>query len=127
MVANRGVVDQNLWDGFHRLVNMSSPELRDWLRTSAAEPDREWLPDQAGEPLGRRVPRILSKRLRDLTAADAAAMRQAVARIERLLFEEAGARADAAGSDGADSTGTVGGQAWRHRLMSPGHDPLKPL
>lgn len=52
--------DDELWNEFHRVVNMTSRELEEWLRTRSAAPD-------------------------------------------------------AAGDAG-----------WRHRLMSIGHDPLKP-
>jgi hypothetical protein len=31
-------VDTALWDQFHRVVNMTSRELMDWLHTLAAEP-----------------------------------------------------------------------------------------
>ena len=29
-------VDDELWDEFHRVVNMNSRELEEWLRTQAA-------------------------------------------------------------------------------------------
>ncbi|ONM50058.1 DUF3140 domain-containing protein [Nocardia donostiensis] len=103
-------IDDQLWDDFHRVVNMSSRELGDWLRTEAAGTDAETLPDQSGPELGRHVLAILGKRRTDLDAADAEAMRTVVEQITRTR---------------GDLEPTAGDTAWRHRLMSLGHDPLK--
>lgn len=104
-------IDDELWNEFHRVVNMSSRELREWLRTNSAQPDVEPLPDQAGSPTGQRVLQILGRRRTDLTDEDVRTMRTVVDRVH------AARRADLE---------PVEGQAnWRHRLMSLGHDPLK--
>lgn len=104
-------VDDELWNEFHRVVNMSSRELSEWLRTDSAPPETEVLPDEAGTPTGQRVLAILRKRRTDLDEHDARTMRTVVDRVH------AARRADLE---------PVGGQAnWRHRLMSLGHDPLK--
>lgn len=105
-------VDDELWDEFHRVVNMTSRELSDWLRTRSASEDAETLPDQAGTPTGREVLAILGKRRGDLVAADEHVMRRVVERV-------AARRRD-------DLEPTAGQAAWRHALMSLGHDPLKP-
>jgi hypothetical protein len=105
-------VDDELWDEFHRVVNMTSRELEDWLRTRDSREEAEALPDQAGTPTGREVLAVLGKRRRDLTAADAHAMRRVVERVHAQRR--------------ADLEPTAGQAAWRHRLMSIGHDPLKP-
>jgi hypothetical protein len=55
-------VDDELWDEFHRVVNMMSRELMDWLRTRSAVEDAEELPDQACTKTGRRVLEKLQKR-----------------------------------------------------------------
>ncbi|MGH3771095.1 MAG: DUF3140 domain-containing protein [Pseudonocardiaceae bacterium] len=99
-----------LWHEFHRVVNMSSRELADWLRTHSAGPDAESLPVQRGTPTGQQVLRILSKRRVDLTADDFQVMRGVIRRVH----------AERGGYGKAARTG------WRHRLMSLGHDPLKP-
>jgi hypothetical protein len=104
-------VDDELWNEFHRVVNMSSRELSDWLRTSSAQPDTEPLPDQAGTAVGQEVVAILGKRRTDLTDEDARVMRTVVNRVHA-------ARRD-------DLEPTQGEAKWRHRLMSLGHDPLK--
>ena len=105
-------VDDELWDEFHRVVNMTSRELVDWMRTTSAGEDAEALPDEAGSSLGHRVAAILGKRRTDLTPEDVEAMTEVV---ETVLSQ----RRD-------DLEPTAGDDAWRRRLMSIGHDPLKP-
>jgi hypothetical protein len=105
-------VDDELWQEFHTVVNMTSRELEDWLRTRSADEDDEALPDQAGTPTGRHVVQILGKRRVDLTEDDARVMRRVVERVRAQRRD--------------DLEPTAGDAAWRHRLMSLGHDPLKP-
>src|SRR5919198_497584 len=105
-------VDDELWDEFHRVVNMTSRELADWLRTRDAGEQAEELPDQAGTPTGREVLAILGKRRRDLTDEDARVMGRVVDRVRAQRQEEL--------------EPTAGQAAWRPRLISLGHDPLKP-
>lgn len=105
-------VDDELWQEFHRVVNMTSRELREWLMTRDASETSEELPDQAGTPTGQHVLAILGKRRTDLTSDDARIMQKVV---DSVLAE----RRD-------DLEPTAGQAHWRHRLMSLGHDPLKP-
>jgi hypothetical protein len=105
-------VDDALWNEFHHYVNMTSRELEDWLRESSAGEDAEPLPDEAGSPTGRHVLHILSKRREDLTDDDARVMRNVVRRIADQVDEE--------------DEPMAGEEHWRHRLMTLGHDPLKP-
>ncbi|SFB63998.1 Protein of unknown function [Amycolatopsis marina] len=105
-------VDEELWDEFHRVVNMTSRELEDWLRTRSAEPDEEALPDQAGTPTGRHVLAILRKRRVDLDDDDVRVMRKVVDQVHAQRRD--------------DLEPTAGQANWRHRLMTLGHDPLKP-
>ncbi len=105
-------VDDELWAEFHRVVNMTSRELEDWLRTRDAGPETEPLPDEAGPPTGHQVLDVLRKRRSDVDDRDADVMRKVV---DRVLSE----RRD-------DLEPTAGQAHWRHRLMSLGHDPLKP-
>jgi hypothetical protein len=104
--------DQELWDEFHRVVNMTSRELADWLRTDAATESGEELPDHAGPPIGQQVLHILGKRRTDLNDTDLKVMRRVVERVHDQRRD--------------DLEPTAGQDAWRHRLMSIGHDPLKP-
>lgn len=106
-------VDDELWNEFHRVVNMTSRELSEWLRTRDAAPEGEALPDQAGTPTGQEVLHILGKRRTDLQPDDVRVMERVVERVH---------------AERRDDLEPVAGQAgWRHRLMSIGHDPLKPV
>ena len=107
------LVDDELWDEFHRVVNMTSRELGDWLRTRSAGEDAEEVPDHAGTPTGQEVLAILGKRRRDVTPQDEHVMRRVVDRVHAERRD--------------DLEPTAGEAHWRHRLMSIGHDPLKPV
>ncbi|MBF6440294.1 DUF3140 domain-containing protein [Nocardia cyriacigeorgica] len=104
-------VDDELWNEFHRVVNMSSHALRDWLRTEASGAHAEREPDRSGPEIGRQVLAILGKRRTDLTADDVATMRY-------VVDEVTAARR-------ADLEPVAGDAQFRHRLMSLGHDPLQ--
>jgi hypothetical protein len=105
-------VSDELWQDFHDVVNMTSRELREWLTTDASGEGTEALPDQAGGERSRAVVDILSKRRTDLTPDDVEVMRGVVEEVRR--------------ERGVDMEPTAGDDAWRRRLMSIGHDPLKP-
>ncbi|OQO92061.1 DUF3140 domain-containing protein [Saccharomonospora piscinae] len=103
---------EQLWDEFHRVVNMTSRELREWLRTRSAGPEDEQYPDRSGPHLGQRVLEILGKRKTDLRDDDLAVMRRVVDKVNGLR--------------GGEEEPVAGEAHWRHRLMSIGHDPLRP-
>lgn len=103
---------EDTWQEFHRVVNMTSHELSDWLRTRSAGEEAEELPDHAGTELGRHVLAILGKRKVDLTDDDVRIMRRVVDTVDAQR--------------GADPEPTAGDRQWRYRLMTIGHDPLKP-
>jgi hypothetical protein len=106
------MIDDTLWDEFHTVVNMTSRELADWLRTRDAGEEAEEVPDRAGTPTGREVLAVLGKRRGDLTSEDERVMALVVDRVR---------------AQRRDDLEPVAGQAaWRHRLMTLGHDPLKP-
>jgi hypothetical protein len=106
------MVDDTLWNEFHTVVNMTSRELADWLRTRDAGEEAEEVPDRAGTPTGREVLAVLGKRRGDLTGEDERVMALVVDRVR---------------AQRRDDLEPVAGQAaWRHRLMTLGHDPLKP-
>jgi hypothetical protein len=106
-------VSDELWNEFHQLVNMTSRELEEWLRTDSAGEVTEPAPEEAGHELGEHVVHILGKRRSDVTADDIAAMERVVQRIRQQRGETPEPKA--------------GDTHWRHRLMSVGHDPLRPL
>jgi Protein of unknown function (DUF3140) len=108
-MADTALHDDELWAEFHRVVNMSARELADWLRTHS---NAESLPDQAGSPTGQQVLHILGKRRTDLTSHDFDVMRRVVKQVHAARRGH--------GEASAEQT------AWWNRLMSIGHDPLKP-
>jgi hypothetical protein len=112
-VVAESIVDDQLWDDFHRVVNMTSRELRDWLSVQGADEATEEVPDRAGSHLGHRVLDILGKRRSDATPDDVAVMEQVVERVTSQRRE--------------DLEPTAGEPAWRRRLMNVGHDPLRPV
>ncbi|UCM91343.1 DUF3140 domain-containing protein [Streptomyces marincola] len=100
-----------LWAQFHSVVNMTSQELAAWLRTSSAGEETEEPPEESGPEQGRGVLAILRKRQTDLTRDDIGLMYDVVEMVRNE--RAAGPRA------------TVPEPAWRHQLMSLGHDPLR--
>ncbi|MGN6781145.1 MAG: DUF3140 domain-containing protein [Marmoricola sp.] len=106
-------VSDELWENFHRLVNMTSRELREWLMVEAAGEEAEVRFDEVVSSPGSRVLDILGKRRTDLTEDDVEVMQSVT---ERLIAER-----------GMDPEPTAGEEGWRHGLMDIGHDPLKPV
>jgi hypothetical protein len=101
------------WETFHDLVNMTSPELRDWLLntpdgadTYAPEPDIDI------HALGMQVLQIKQKRRMDLTGTDLDTMRQVITLIETRLQNPPEA--------------DIQDDPWRDTLMTLGHDPARP-
>ncbi|TWV31674.1 DUF3140 domain-containing protein [Streptomyces misionensis] len=105
-----------LWEDFHRAVNMTSAELAAWLRVRDAEEAAEPLPDEAGTATGRHVLAILQKRRTDLTDDDVRVMYEVVDTVGDLVDMEDEPEPERAPED----------TRRRHRLMTLGHDPLKP-
>lgn len=105
---------ERVWQEFHRAVNMTSPQLRDWLLAESALNDT-FAPEPGVDlsELGNRVLQVLGKRRVDLTAADVALMRQVTELINRRLAQRP--------ADEVDQ------EPWRHSLMAVGHDPLRDL
>ncbi len=106
-------VSDELWEESHVVVNMTSRELADWLRAEAATDLAEVLPDQSENEVGREVLSILGKRRADLTQEDIAVMEAVVTEVRTERGED-------------PLEPTAGEDGWRRRLMSLGHDPLKP-
>ncbi|MEU5521414.1 DUF3140 domain-containing protein [Streptomyces sp. NPDC093250] len=101
-----------LWEDFHRVVNMTSAELAAWLRAIDADETTEPLPEHAGPEIGQRVLSILQKRRTDLTEDDL--------RVMEHVVDTVTAEIDPENEPTAEDTDR------RHRLMTLGHDPLKP-
>ena len=100
---------------FAAAVNMTAPELREWLATEesrgvgwkGADGRRR---ESVGHASGRRIAEILETSPAELTDADYAHMRKVVGFVRRHLAQE--------------PANTVTSR-WRYSLMNWGHDPLK--
>lgn len=101
------VVDDALWDDFHELVNMTAPELREWLTTAAGRQDVEALPDHAGPERSRALLEVLGRPREQLSDDDVVVMRSVVEEIRGLRDPAA---ADPGRAD---------------KLRSLGHDPSR--
>ena len=102
----------DLWDDFHAVVNMTSRELAEWLRTEESGPAGEAGPQDGLTATGHQVLAVLAKRRGDLTDADRAVMALVVRSVRAQRGDEPEPEA--------------GDDAWRRALMTLGHDPLKP-
>jgi hypothetical protein len=101
-----------VWEEFHGLVNMSSPELRDWLLNTPDGVDTYVPePDVDVRELGLRVLQVLDKRRVDVTESDVDLMRDVADLIRGRL-------ANAPDDD-------VSNDAWRYTLLTLGHDPTR--
>lgn len=105
-------VSEELWQEFHEVVNMTSRELSEWLRTEAAGEVTEPSTDRPDLELGEQVVAVLGKRQSDVTDDDIEAMRAVVDQVRTLR--------------GDDPEPSALDDDVRHLLMSLGHDPLKP-
>jgi uncharacterized protein DUF3140 len=108
-------VSDDLWQEFHTVVNMTSRELSEWLRTEATGEQGQVLSPDATPPeleLGEHVLAILGKRRTDLTPEDIDTMTTVVDQVRTLRGDELEPEA--------------GDNEVRRLLMSFGHDPLKP-
>jgi hypothetical protein len=119
-----------LWEEFHRLVNMTSPELAAWLqvreeREARAGHDRHDEREASGRgssapagsavsvtETGERILAILQKRRMDLTDEDAGVMYRVVDAVEEITDRSRTAPGTEAEED-----------ARRQDLMALGHDP----
>ena len=102
---------------FSDLVNMSSTELENWLRTRSSHAVGWKGPDgrareSIGHESGRQIVRILRKRTDELTEDDYSHMRKVVGYIRR---------------HSAQQPANIYTSRWRYSLMNWGHDPTKGL
>jgi hypothetical protein len=108
--VDRCRVDNELWDEFHRVVNMPIGILGDWLRIVSSDPDWERTPDPAGMWTGFRVLNILRKSKDELDDEDIRVMRRVVDQV----------RAESQDVKAAPVHGS-----WLRRMLSIGHDPVR--
>ena len=102
-----------VWDEWKDAVNMTAKEIEDFLDTDESKSvgDKSSGGESTGHKSGRRIVQILGKKKADLTADDAAHMRQVVGYVHRHHAQR----------PSADVTDTD----WRYSLMNWGHDPKK--
>lgn len=110
MTSSTGADD--LWDEFHRVVNMTSRELEQWLLTDEAGEDADLRAGESLPPTGAEVLAVLGKRKVDLNQHDLDVMARVVDTVHR--------------ERGEDLEPAAGRDDWRRRMMSMGHDPLRP-
>ncbi len=102
-------------DAFHRAVNMTATEIREWLATPMSR-EVGWkgrdgeLHESVGHASGRWIADILDTDPRALRDEDYAHMRKVVGYVRRHLAQE---------------PENVVTSRWRYSLMNWGHDPLK--
>jgi hypothetical protein len=105
-------ISDELWQEFHEVVNMTSRELSDWLRTEAAGEDGRVNADVPELEVGESVVAILAKRRTDLTDDDIDTMQHVVEQVRTI-------RGDEPEPEAYDDD-------VRRTLMLFGHDPLRP-
>ena len=108
----QSLIDDEMWQEFHDVVNMTSRELSDWLRTEAAAEDGRSSTGLPALELGEQVVAILGKRRTDLTQDDVDTMQQVVDQVRTIR--------------GDDPEPEAYDDEVRRTLMLLGHDPLKP-
>jgi hypothetical protein len=105
---------QQIFRKFNDAVNMSPPELENWLETEESQEvgqTREGEDEAIGHKSGRRIVEIKRSRKADLSDEDYAHMRKVVGYVHR--HSKQGPAKDREHS------------RWRYSLMNWGHDPLK--
>ena len=102
------------WDQWQDLVNMTPKELERWLETdeSRSVGDTGGQGESTGHKSGRHILQIKDKKKADLTEEDWSHMAKVVGYIKRHLAQ---------GGPGSDKDHSD----WRYSLMNWGHDPSK--
>jgi hypothetical protein len=98
---------------FELAVNMTSAELRDWLRTAESRNvgfRRDGASESVGHASGRRIVALLGKDAAELSDDDYAHMRKVVGYVHRHR---------------AQRPENIYTSRWRYSLMNWGHDPTK--
>ncbi|WP_145105800.1 DUF3140 domain-containing protein [Cereibacter sediminicola] len=106
--------NDEIWDEWQQLVNMTPLELERWLETgeSRSVGDSEGGGESTGHRSGRRIVEIKHKRKSELSQEDWSHMGRVVGYIRRH-------KAQGGPAEDKDHS------RWRYSLMNWGHDPLK--
>jgi len=104
---------QETYEQFHDVVNMSPKELEDWLATDESQEvgQKDDGGESTGHESGRRIVEILRTKKADLTDDDLAHMKK----VHGYVARHSAQRPD----------GDVEDTPWRYSLMNWGHDPLE--
>lgn len=104
---------QETYEQFHDVVNMSPKELEDWLGTDESQEvgQKDDGGESTGHESGRRIVEILRTKKADLTDDDLAHMKK----VHGYVARHSAQRPD----------GDVEDTPWRYSLMNWGHDPLE--
>lgn len=106
--------NEEIYQEFNELVNMSPKELEKWLDTEESrkvgfkEDDKG---ESVGHDSGGRILQIKQKKKADLTEDDYAHMRKVVGYIKRHSAQK--------------PSGDISQTPWRYSLKNWGHDPVK--
>ena len=106
--------NEEAWDEWRDLVNMTPKELEDWLETDESKKVGADSGDgeSKGHKSGERIVEIKRAKKDDLSDDDWDHIRKVVGYVKRHKAQ-GGPEEDVENSD------------WRHSLMNWGHDPLK--
>ncbi|WP_295550008.1 DUF3140 domain-containing protein [uncultured Pseudacidovorax sp.] len=111
--AQEHSASQTLSD-FKDVVNMTPARLERWLETEDSKTvgfKGSSGGESVGHRSGRRIVRLLRKKMEDLTQGDLAHMRKVVGYVKRHLAQR--------------PSGAVRDTPWRYSLMNWGHDPVR--
>ncbi len=104
---------QEILQDFQEAVNMSSPDLQQWLKTeeskSVGQKDDDG--EAIGHKSGKHIVEILDRNSDDYTKSDFDHMKRVISYVHRHLAQK--------------PSGDIKDSRWRYSLMNWGHDPLK--
>jgi hypothetical protein len=107
------VTEDQIWERWTTLVNLTAAELEDWLETpeSLAVGSKAYGEESVGHAAGRRTVGLLDHHRDDLSPQDWRHVRKTVGFIRRHTAQR--------------PQGDVSETRWRYSLMNWGHDPLR--
>ncbi len=106
--------NEEIYQEFNGLVNMTSKELEEWLATEESQKvgfKEDSKEESVGYESGGKIIKIKQKKKADLTEDDYAHMRKVVGYIKRHSAQQ--------------PSGDISETPWRYSLKNWGHDPVK--
>lgn len=114
MASDAANEQEEVYQAFKDLVNMTPKQIEKWLQTEESKEvgfKEKENGESVGHQSGGKIIHILGKRKADLNEADYAHMRKVTGYIKRHLAQKPG--------------GDIENTPWRFSLMNWGHDPIK--